>query len=121
MFQNLHVAPDVILCTVANAEREIRTLGEIILPVIYGNHTLEQNFVISDEIKDACILGWDAIKRHGFILNGANQTIFLGGVNSVQSSSPPRSLLALPNRSAVICTASVKGPTITGSFFHPIR
>ena len=106
-------------------DREIKTLGEIVLPVIYGGHVFQQNFIVSGEINDSCILGWDAIKAHGFVLNGANKSICIGGVNSVQSFSPLSSLtltrpVALPSWSEATCPVTVLGNLKTGLFvFSP--
>ena len=113
--KKLRVESRIYLCAVGKADREIRTDGKIKLPVVYEGQVMHQTFIISNEINDACILGWDAIKSHGFILNGANQSIFLGRVNSVQIT-PPQSELVLTQRvtllpmSAASCSASIKGP-----------
>lgn len=117
--QKLRVDTQVFLCAVGMTNREIKSIGEIVLPVVYGGHVLQQNFIVSGEISDACILGWDAIKAHGFILNGASKSISIGGVNSVQSLSPLSSLVltkrvALPSWSTTACPVSVRGQIKAG-------
>ena len=87
--KKLRVESRICLCAVGKADREIKTDGEIKLPVV-------------------------------------NQSIFLGRVNSVQTTIPQSELVLtervyLPPRSAVSCSASIKGPIKKGLFvFSPL-
>ncbi|EFX74924.1 hypothetical protein DAPPUDRAFT_108410 [Daphnia pulex] len=58
-------------------DKKLNTFGQVILPIYYGDVRFFQNFVISDGISEDCILGWDAIREHGFTINGENQSIYL--------------------------------------------
>jgi hypothetical protein len=58
-------------------DKKLNTFGQVILPIYYGDVRFFQNFVISDGISEDFFLGWDAIRKHGFTINGENQGIFL--------------------------------------------
>ncbi|EFX67502.1 hypothetical protein DAPPUDRAFT_115380 [Daphnia pulex] len=58
-------------------DKKLNTFGQVILPIYYGDVRFFQNFVISDGISEDCILGWEAIRKHGFTINGENQSIYL--------------------------------------------
>ncbi len=115
---------NVTLCAIGKADREINTLGEIVLSFKYVGHVLEQNLIVSSEISDACILGWDAIRAHGFVL-AAIKAITFRGINSVHSSSPLLPCLlteqvALPGWSAKACPVKILAQRKTGMFvFSP--
>ena len=53
------------------------TLGIISLPVVYGANILEQEFIVTNGISEACILGLDAADKHELIFDGRSKTIFL--------------------------------------------
>ncbi|KAK4007624.1 hypothetical protein OUZ56_012778 [Daphnia magna] len=57
--------------------RKLQTLGKVKLPVQYGEYILEQEFIITSGISEACILGVDAAFKHEFVLCGRTKTIFL--------------------------------------------
>ena len=125
-FKKLRVDCHVSLFAVGKASRSLNTCGEITLPVVYKGQVIQQRFIISDEISDACILGWDAIIKHGFILNGCNQSIDFK--KAASADCMPQSFLMLNRKvaispgSAVTCTASIKGPTRKGLFlFTPLH
>jgi hypothetical protein len=57
--------------------RKLQTLWKVKLPVQYGEYIIEQEFIISSGISEACILGVDAAFKHEFVLCGRTTTIFL--------------------------------------------
>ncbi|KAI9554949.1 hypothetical protein GHT06_020230 [Daphnia sinensis] len=58
-------------------EKKLQTLGRVTLPVRYGESTLKQEFIITNGVSEDCILGWDAIQKHGFRLDGEARCIYL--------------------------------------------
>nr|CAH0100139.1 unnamed protein product [Daphnia galeata] len=65
-------------------DKKFNTFGQVTLPIMYGETLLLQDFVISDGISEECILGWDAIRKHGFTIDGENQSIYLANEGSSQ-------------------------------------
>ena len=57
--------------------KKLQTLGKVKLPVRYGDFILEQDFIITSGILEACILGVDAAFKHEYVLCGRTKTIFL--------------------------------------------
>ncbi|XP_045023720.1 uncharacterized protein LOC123468122, partial [Daphnia magna] len=58
-------------------EKKLHTLGKVTLPVGYGESILQQEFIITNGISEDCILGWDAIQKHAFKLDGESKSIYL--------------------------------------------
>ncbi|KZS05780.1 Uncharacterized protein APZ42_030939 [Daphnia magna] len=58
-------------------EKKLHTLGIVTLPVGYGESILQQEFIITNGISVDCILGWDAIQKHAFKLDGETKSICL--------------------------------------------
>ncbi|XP_057374752.1 uncharacterized protein LOC130695606 [Daphnia carinata] len=66
---------DVELFDVHN--KKLFTLGIVSLPMVYGANILDQEFIVTNGISEACILGLDAADKHEFIFDGRSKTIFL--------------------------------------------
>ena len=100
-------------------DKKLNTFGQVTLPIIYGETLLLQNFVISDGISEECILGWDAIRKHGFTIDGENQSIYLANEGSSQikgapTSAPEMSITSsrrvkIASQSVMVIEAKIKG------------
>ena len=66
---------DVDLYDIHN--KPLLTRGIITLPLVYGNHVLNQEFIVTNGISESCVIGQDAAINHEFIFDGRSQTIFL--------------------------------------------
>ena len=91
----------------------LENLGKINLPVQYGRRTLKQEFIITKGISESCILGRDAILKHGFVLNGQSRTVYLfaDGPGQAQVQTPTlinKERLNMPPRSSAICVCAFK-------------
>jgi hypothetical protein len=75
-------------------DKKLDTLGLVTLPIYYGGTQLLQEFVVTDGISEDCILGWDAIRSHGFTVDGENQSIYLAREASGQVASPEISIVS---------------------------
>ena len=69
-----------------------------------------QEFVVTDGISEDCILGWDAIRSHGFTVDGENQSIYLAREASCQVASPEISIVSkqrvkVPRQSILVIEA----------------
>ena len=99
-------------------DKKLNTFGQVILPIYYGDVRLFQNFVISDGISEDCILGWDAIRKHGFTINGENQSIYLAREEPDQQKgtsgpAPEMTITAsqrvkIPQQSVMVIEAKMK-------------
>ena len=84
------VPSDVDIVDVHN--RKLFVFGKILLPFKYGNHILDQEFIITSGISEECILGLDAAFTHAFVLDGRSKTVYLSRDKAVKDLlSPPRS------------------------------
>jgi len=66
---------DVDLYDIHN--KPLLTRGIITLPLVYGNHVLNQEFIVTNGISESCVIGQDAAINHEFIFDGRSKTIFL--------------------------------------------
>ena len=72
-----------LICTESDVDlndihnKPLLTKGIITLPIIYGNHVLHQEFIVTNGISESCVLGQDAAIKHEFIFDGGKKTIFL--------------------------------------------
>ncbi|EFX62323.1 hypothetical protein DAPPUDRAFT_120335 [Daphnia pulex] len=99
-------------------DKKLNTFGQVILPIYYGDVRFFQNFVISDGISEDCILGWDAIREHGFTINGENQSIYLAREEPDQQKgtsglAPEMTITAsqrvkIPQQSVMVIEAKMK-------------
>ncbi|EFX75207.1 hypothetical protein DAPPUDRAFT_323389 [Daphnia pulex] len=99
-------------------DKKLNTFGQVILPIYYGDVRFFQNFVISDGISEDCILGWDAIRKHGFTINGENQSIYLAREEPDQQKgtsgpAPEMTITAsqrvkIPQQSVMVIEAKMK-------------
>ena len=86
---------------------------------MYGETLLLQDFVISDGISEECILGWDAIRKHGFTIDGENQSIYLANegfsqIKGAHTSAPEMSITSsrrvkIASQSVSVIEAKIKG------------
>ncbi|KZS10433.1 Uncharacterized protein APZ42_025100 [Daphnia magna] len=58
-------------------KKKLHTLGRLTLPVQYGESVLRQELIVTKGVTEDCILGWDAIQKHGFLLHGEAKSIYL--------------------------------------------
>ncbi len=108
--QKIGSEADVELFDVHN--RKLFTLGKISLPIKYGNDLLEQEFIVTSGISEACILGLDAALKHEFVLDGRTKTIFLSRDEYESDSLHPRDMvltsiarvIMLPSSAQVVLT-----------------
>ncbi|EFX78936.1 hypothetical protein DAPPUDRAFT_104884 [Daphnia pulex] len=99
-------------------DKKLNTFGQVILPLYYGDVRFFQNFVISYGISEDCILGWDAIRKHGFTINGENQSIYLAREEPDQQKgtsglAPEMTIAAsqrvkIPQQSVMVIEAKMK-------------
>jgi hypothetical protein len=77
-----------------------------------------QEFIITDGITEECILGWDAIRRHGFTIDGETSSIYLAKETLGQAQSRVPDISIILHKRHVICrqTAVVVEAKTTGSF-----
>jgi hypothetical protein len=68
--------------------KKLNTLGKVTFPIRYGRSTLLQEFIITDGISEGCILGWDAIRKHGFTVDGETNSIYSAKETLGQAKSP---------------------------------
>ena len=94
------VPSDVDLVDVHN--RKLFVFGKILLPFKYGNHILDQEFIITSGISEECILGLDAAFTHAFVLDGRSKTVYLSRDKAVKDLLSPDVPLALTLVSKVI-------------------
>ena len=87
------VPSDVDLVDVHN--RKLFVFGKILLPFKYGNHILDQEFIITSGISEECILGLDAAFTHAFVLDGRSKTVYLSRDKAVKDLLSPDVPLAL--------------------------
>jgi hypothetical protein len=71
-----------LICTESDVDlydihnKPLLTKGIITLPIIYGNHVLHQEFIVTNGISESCVLGQDAAIKHEYIFDGGKKTIF---------------------------------------------
>lgn len=58
-------------------KKPIEVVGEVILELNFGDKKLKQSFIIVNGISDSCLIGADAIIRHGIIINGALLKVYM--------------------------------------------
>ena len=90
-------------------QRELETLGIVDLTFYCENESFKQKFIVTNAIKEAAILGIDAIHKHNIIINGSNQEIILGAesYNSIQSNEPKENPITMNETT----TINVKNPS----------
>ena len=104
---------DVDLFDVHN--KRLDTIGQITLPIQYGNHTLHQEVIITNGISEDCILGSDAIFQHGFIFDGQSRSIYLSDKPHKPAEDPKRAPVdttkstVIAPRSKGICHVRAQG------------
>ncbi len=81
--------------------------------ILWGTQLL-QEFVITDGISEDCILGWDAIRSHGFTIDGDNQSICLareasGPVFSPEISIVSKQRVKVPRQSILVIETKTRG------------
>ena len=88
------------------------------LSIRYGKSTLLQEFIITDGISEDCILGWDAIRKHGFTIDGETSSIYLAKETLGQAKSRAPDISIILHKRRAICrrTAVVVEAKTTGSF-----
>ncbi|KZS04646.1 Uncharacterized protein APZ42_032369, partial [Daphnia magna] len=64
------------LKTSETRRKRLHMLGKVTLPVGYGESILQQEFIITRGISEDCILGWDAIQKQAFKLDGETKSIY---------------------------------------------
>jgi hypothetical protein len=47
------------------------------LPIVFGNHVLPQEFIVTNGFSESYVLGQDAAVKHEFIFDGDKFTLFL--------------------------------------------
>jgi hypothetical protein len=98
--------------------KKLNTLEKVTLPIRYGKSTLLQEFIITDGISEDCILGWDAIRKHGFTIDGETSSIYLAKETLGQAKSRAPDISIILHKRRAICrrTAVVVEAKTTGSF-----
>ena len=88
------------------------------LPIRYGKSVLMQEFIITDGISEECILGWDAIRKHGFTIDGETNSIYLAKETLGQAHFRAPDISIILHKRHVICrrTAVVVEARTNGSF-----
>jgi hypothetical protein len=64
---------DVDLYDIHN--KPLLTRGSITLPLVYGNHVLNQEFIVTNGISESCVIGQDTAINHEFIFDGRSKTV----------------------------------------------
>ena len=79
---------------------------------------LMQEFIITDGISEECILGWDAIRKHGFTIDGETNSIYLAKETLGQAHFRAPDISIILHKRHVICrrTAVVVEARTNGSF-----
>ncbi|KZR96645.1 Uncharacterized protein APZ42_008901, partial [Daphnia magna] len=98
-------------------ENKLHTLGKMTLPVGYGETILQQEFIVTNSVSEDCILGWDAIQKHGFQLDGERKSIYLARDGQGPSSIfrvPEMAVTAvkkttLPRQTSLLTVGELKG------------
>lgn len=57
-------------------DNPIETLGTATIDIKHGDDILNQEFIVTADTPESCILGIDAITKHEFNLNGRSKTVF---------------------------------------------
>ncbi|KAI9554902.1 hypothetical protein GHT06_020180 [Daphnia sinensis] len=100
-------------------EKKLHTLGRVTLPVRYGESLLRQEFIITNGVSEDCILGWDAIQKHGFRLDGEAKSIYLArdeqGPLAI-SKVPDMAITTVKKTTLSRQTSMVIAAQVTGSF-----
>ncbi|KAI9549162.1 hypothetical protein GHT06_004912 [Daphnia sinensis] len=100
-------------------EKKLHTLGRVTLPVRYGESLLRQEFIITNGVSEDCILGWDAIQKHGFRLDGEAKSIYLArdeqGPLAI-SKVPDMVITTVKKTTLSRQTSMVIAAQVTGSF-----
>jgi hypothetical protein len=98
--------------------KKLNTLGKVTLPIQYGKSMLMQEFIITDGISEECILGWDAIRKHGFTIDGETNSIYLAKETLGQAHFRAPHISIILHKRHVICrrTAVVVEARTNGSF-----
>ena len=97
----------VVLRAVNN--HQIKVHGVASITVTFGQVTFDQEFIIVDGINEHCIIGMDAIRKQGFVIDGLTDKVFIREkdeqvghlVASQTVSVPPKSVKSIPCRLAV--------------------
>ncbi|KAI9557138.1 hypothetical protein GHT06_016945 [Daphnia sinensis] len=100
-------------------EKKLHTLGRVTLPVRYGESLLRQEFIITNGVSEDCILGWDAIQKHEFRLDGEAKSIYLArdeqGPLAI-SKVPDMAITTVKKTTSSRQTSMVIAAQVTGSF-----
>ncbi len=93
-------------------------MGKVTLPIRYGKSVLMQEFIITDGISEECIFGWDAIRKHGFTIDGETNSIYLAKETLAQAHFRAPDISIILHKRHVICrrTAVVVEARTNGSF-----
>ncbi len=83
--------------------KKLNTLGKVTLPIRYGKSMLMQEFIITDGISEECILGWDAIRKHGFTIDGETNSIYLAKETLGQAHFRAPDISIILHKRHVIC------------------
>ena len=103
-------------------DQTIKVHGLSTMKVTFGQVTFEQEFIIVDGINEHCIVGMDAIRKQGFVIDGALDKVYIKDkderignlVTSRAVNVPPRSSRIIP------CRLKVENPDIQSSLlFEP--
>ena len=87
-------------------DQTIKVHGLSTMKVTFGQVTFEQEFIIVDGINEHCIVGMDAIRKQGFVIDGALDKVYIKDkderignlVTSRAVNVPPRSSRIIPCR-----------------------
>jgi hypothetical protein len=77
------MSPQQLICSESDVDlfdinnKPLLTKGVITLPIVYGNHVLNQEFIVTNGISELCVIGQDAAINHEFVFDGRSKTIFL--------------------------------------------
>ncbi|KZS19683.1 Uncharacterized protein APZ42_013855 [Daphnia magna] len=99
-------------------ERLFKKLSpRVTLPVGYGKTILQEEFIVTNGVSEDCILGWDAIQKHGFQLDGETKSIYLArdgqGPSSIfrvtEMTVTAVKKTTLPRQTSLVTVGQLKG------------
>ncbi|KAK4013423.1 hypothetical protein OUZ56_025977 [Daphnia magna] len=114
---NVHHEDKPVVEKKTERENKLHTLGKVTLPIGYGETILQQEFIVTNGVSEDCILGWDAIQKHGFQLDGETKSIYLARDGQGPSSIfrvPEMAVTAvkkttLPRQTSLVTVGQLKG------------
>jgi hypothetical protein len=74
-------------------EGKLKTLGRCRMAVQFGKGIFPQEFIVTSEISQLCVLGIDAILQHTFVLDGRERVIYRVSKEIENTEAP---ILTLP-------------------------